>query len=73
MGAGPDVHARGVPDHVAMKIGISTGPVGTCSSQTDTSRASMFIIYRPVAAALAALTTSAVFFLVDYLFRYATQ
>jgi len=33
----------------------------------------MFIVYRPVAAVLAALTTSAVFFLVDYLFRYATQ
>jgi hypothetical protein len=73
MGAVPDVHAREVPDDVALKIDIPTGPVGTRSSYTDTSRAFMFMYYRPVAAVLAALATSAVFVFLDFLFRYATQ
>lgn len=33
----------------------------------------MFISYRPVAALLATLATSAVFVFVDCLFRYAAQ
>ena len=33
----------------------------------------MFMYYRPVAAVLAALATSAVFVFLDFLFRYATQ
>jgi hypothetical protein len=33
----------------------------------------MFISYRPVAALLAALTTSVLFIFVDFLLRYAGQ
>ena len=34
---------------------------------------SVFIVYRPIAAVLAALATSAVFAMLDFLLQYATR